>query len=802
MQDVADRQRQIDSKRKTASVELLKQGRELAAAGRFEEARKTFFDAYAMDVSNRDAALELDRMNAILGRESMGAPPAARDAFESGIAKHQQAVTEARLRFNLGAKARSEGNYDAAVQNLEKALLILKVNPSIDADFNEASVKAALEGAKAERETAAREAERRRLEDVASIERKREDDERARVARQVEENYRQAVDLFKREKFAECRRTCDDVLHLDFAHAGAKELKEAARRAEIDAARGENIASHREQWKRWIEEVTEIRIPQTDTVKFPSLERWNQLTANGPIDLNPEAAKPSEVDEEINRKLAGTMLPSVDWSGKPLKDALAFVRNTTNVNVYVEKAVDEKVPEADRVLSLTFENISAAAALKLAVESLKLKYLVEGGVVKITTPEELAKRKITNFYEVRDLTGKIPNHAATEINLNVSGAAPPAAEEDTEENRQIEAERLIEIVRTSVDKASWDDGTGNTVTDKNGTLVIRQTAENHRAIRKLLGDLRKTTGLQVAIESRFISVENNFLQDIGVDFRGLGDGTGGQGVPGRGVAAPFDDFGGAGGASELGNDNSAGFFYSRGNDGDIRGRAENTFNQALGDPDTLTNSGGFALQFAYIDDTQVEAILRATQKYERVNTVTAPKLVVSNTQRAHLQVVNQVSYIKDFDVEIAQGAVIADPVVDVVREGVVLDVKPTVSNDRRFVTLELRPSVATLVRPLRQFTTTLGVGSAVTFEVPELKKQSLKTTVVMPDGATLLLGGMKFYDEQDYVSGVPILKDIPIVSLLFSRKGKYTALKDLIVLLKVNVLVSQELEPGSPAAAR
>jgi type II secretory pathway component GspD/PulD (secretin) len=250
----------------------------------------------------------------------------------------------------------------------------------------------------------------------------------------------------------------------------------------------------------------------------------------------------------------------------------------------------------------------------------------------------------------------------------------------------------------------------------------------------------------------------------------------------------------------IGNDNSSGLFYSRGSDGDIRGRAENVFNQALGNPDTLTNSGGFSLQFAYIDDTQVEAILRAVQKYERVNTVTAPKLVVANTQRAHLQVITHVAYIKDYDVEIAQNAVIADPIVDVVKEGVILDVRPTVSSDRRFVTLELRPTVATLVRPFRTFTSSLAFGGAVTFEVPELKKESIKTTVVMPDGATLLLGGMKLYDEQDFESGIPILKDIPILSLLFSRKGKYTGLKDLIVLLKVNIIVGSELEPGSPVA--
>jgi Flp pilus assembly secretin CpaC/tetratricopeptide (TPR) repeat protein len=802
-QDVADRARQIDSKRRAASAELVGQGRALAAQGRFEEARKTFLDAYMLDVNNTEAARELDNMNVVLGRETVGATPDARQGFESMVGRHQQAQVQAKYYFNLGVKARGEGNHALAVENFQKTLTILKVNPSIDAEFSEKSVRAALDAAKADGEAAARAADADRARTVAEIERKREDDERARVRRQVEENYRQAVELFKREKFSECQRLCQEVLNLDYAHVDAKGLMEAARRAEIDLARGENIAMHREQWLRWIEETTEIRVPQTEIVKFPSLDKWKEITAAGPIDLNPAAAKPSEADEEVIRRLEGTMLRSIDWSGKPLKDALSFLRNTTNVNVYVEKAVDEKVPEADRVLALTFENISAASALKLAVESLKLKYLVEGGVVKITTPEELGKRKITNFYEVRDLTGKIPNFISQDLNLSVSGGAAAAPEEDTEENRQIEAERLIEMIRSAVDKPSWDDGSGNTIIDKNGTLVVRQTADNHRAIRKLLGEIRKTTGLQVAIESRFISVENNFLQDIGVDFRGLGDNSGGTGVPGRGTNAPFDDFGVPGtGQLPIGSDNSAGLFYSRGADGDIRGRAENVFNNALGSPDTLTNSGGFALQYAFIEDTQVEAILRATQKYERVNTVTAPKLVVSNTQRAHLQVINHVSYIKDFDVEIAQGAVIADPIVDVVKEGVVLDVRPTVSNDRRFITLELRPSVATLVRPLRTFTTTLGVGSAVTFEVPELKKESIKTTVIMPDGATLLLGGMKFYDEQDYVSGIPILKDIPILDLLFSRKGKYTALKDLIVLLKVQILVAQELEPGSTSAAR
>jgi general secretion pathway protein D len=348
-----------------------------------------------------------------------------------------------------------------------------------------------------------------------------------------------------------------------------------------------------------------------------------------------------------------------------------------------------------------------------------------------------------------------------------------------------------------VDPTSWTEDAENTIVDKSGTLVVRQTPENQRQIRALLADLRKYSGIQVQIESRFLTVENNFLQDVGVDLRGLGDNSGGQGAAGLGLNRPFDDYGVAGAGLPLGTDTSSGAYYQfGGGNGDARGRTQNLFDQALGNPAIMDPSGGMSVQWTYLDDAQLEAILRAVQKYDRVNTVNAPTLLVYNTQRANIEVSRQEAYVKDYDVEIAQASTIADPVVDIVREGVVLDVRPIVSNDRRFVTLELRPTVATLVRPIRKLVTTLGVGSAVTIDMPELNKQSLKTTVVVPDGGTLLLGGLKYHVEQDMMSGVPILSDIPVLGFFFSHKGKYTQMKDLLILLKVQIVILEEQEPG------
>ncbi len=792
----------IAEKRKVLAETHLAQGRAFMEQSRFEDARREFQAAYNADATNKDALNELDRVNAILGNGTKPMVAEARQDFQTSVGRHDQAVTLARTYFNWGTAARAAGDHAKAIENFEKALVLLRTNPSADADFNEGSVKAALEQAKADKETADRALEAKRLEDVKSIERDRMEQERARVERTVNERYRQAVEMFKREKFQEVQALCDEIIQLDFANQKAMRLKEEARRAQLELQRNDNIAEHRRRWQLVLEEVQDIRIPQSAEVTYPDIKKWTYIAQKGPIELNKETTEVSEVDHDIMARLQGTTLKSVDWQDKPLDEAIKFIRNSTGTNVVVERAVDEAVPASDRNLALQFDTINAASALKLAVESLKLTYIVEDGLVKITTPAELRKRKVVQFYEVRDLVAKLSSFPGVEINLNPSGSTPggAAAEEadSGEENRAIESDRLIDMIKQTVDKASWDEDSTNSIIDKNGTLVVRQTPENQRNIRDLLTNLRRTTGLQVAIESRFISVQNNFLQDIGVDFRGLGDNSGGVGVPGKGTSAPFDDFALPGQPSVLGNDNSAGAFYNQGREGDMRGRVENVFNSSLGNPETLTGSGGFSLQFVYLDDTQLEAILRAVQKYERVNTVTAPKLVVTNTQRAHLTVINHVAYVKDFDVEIAQAAVIADPIVDVVKEGVVLDVRPTVSSDRRFVTLELRPTVATLLRPIRTFTTTLGVGTAVTFEVPELRKESIKTTVVMPDGATLLLGGLKFFEEQDLDSGVPILKDIPIISLLFSRKGHYTSMKDLIVLLKVKILVSGELEPTVP----
>ena len=102
----------------------------------------------------------------------------------------------------------------------------------------------------------------------------------------------------------------------------------------------------------------------------------------------------------------------------------------------------------------------------------------------------------------------------------------------------------------------------------------------------------------VTIETKFMTVGDNWIQEIGVDFRGIGDNplsdvtNGLEDMASRGL-----DNGGTGSAgSNAAGAPSSGFYYDDEADGDFRGRTENYFGSDLGE--TLSTMGGMTFQYS------------------------------------------------------------------------------------------------------------------------------------------------------------------------------------------------------------
>jgi type II secretory pathway component GspD/PulD (secretin) len=300
-------------------------------------------------------------------------------------------------------------------------------------------------------------------------------------------------------------------------------------------------------------------------------------------------------------------------------------------------------------------------------------------------------------------------------------------------------------------------------------------------------------------------VTDNFLRDVGVDIRGLGGTKGANATLDDvtngledGASAGLDN-GGVGVPANASGRPSAGAFFNDNSDGDYRGRTEHIFDGSLSS--TLSNLGGAVLQWTLLDDTQLALIWRAVEKKQEARLLQSPNLTVFNTQRANITLINQLAFVQDFDVEVAQTAFIADPQIAIIQDGLALDVKPVVSNDRRFVTLQLQPTVATLRRPIPTFSTSLGAfTSPVTLQLPEINIQKAQTTVRVPDGGTLLIGGLKNINMVDIKSETPFLSKIPIVSFFFSRRGSAQDFSNLLIVIRARItdLGEEEMAWGSP----
>ncbi len=80
---------------------------------------------------------------------------------------------------------------------------------------------------------------------------------------------------------------------------------------------------------------------------------------------------------------------------------------------------------------------------------------------------------------------------------------------------------------------------------------------------------------------------------------------------------------------------------------------------------------------------------------------------------------------------------------------------------------------------------------------PIIHEQSAQTNVVVNDGETVVIAGLTSNEVQNAESGIPFLKDIPIIGNLFKRSQKERANKDLIIFVTPHI-IERKLSTTTP----
>jgi len=82
----------------------------------------------------------------------------------------------------------------------------------------------------------------------------------------------------------------------------------------------------------------------------------------------------------------------------------------------------------------------------------------------------------------------------------------------------------------------------------------------------------------------------------------------------------------------------------------------------------------------------------------------------------------------------------------------------------------------------------------ITVQQPVFEIVSVTTTVSVPDGGTVLLGGVKRLREGRNMAGVPILNKIPYLSRLFKNTGVGRETESLMMMVTPRIIIQEEEE--------
>ena len=615
--------------------------------------------------------------------------------------------------------------------------------------------------------------------------------------------------LYNRGEYRSSERLAIRVLQLDPLNGDAEGLKRKARAAQHGVEKVKTAEDYKEALTTTWEEGDAGHIPYGDLLVYP--DNWDEISKRPERMAIGRTVREEQWKLDIRKKLQRKV--SFEFVDTPLQEAISFLRSLTNVTMIIDPKVMEAGPPA---INLRVTDMSLDLALGWILRLADLDYAFKDKAIFISRKTMLVEDVELRIYDVSDLTLTIPDMPGPDLQVqtvdptdaSVGGGVnnPFITNVDAE---QITPANIADMIRAHVRPESWDPAQGTSIEERSGRLVVMQRPEVHQLIDQLLNNFRATQKIMVNIESRFLLLREANMENIGVEVRGL-DGLYNQGYTNDGLHGLFGDIAnvlggtappGPGWTSMAPQQNKATFTTV----GAVR---TSSIQYAGNSPDTFSGTtsvanaqqSGLAMQIAVLSDPQYQLFIRAGMARESVSTLLTPRLTVYNTQRAHMFVANQANYIADYEISGDS----FDPLIRQYLVGVVLDVRPTVSSDRRYVTLEIRPAQVELANFRTTFMRQLigwTVGNSVAvfpvtlpIEFPELIIRRVRTTVIMPDGGILFLGGLYRNTKFAAENGVPFLSDLPVVGRLFRWNVIENAKSNLAILVSPKIILFDEEE--------
>lgn len=642
----------------------------------------------------------------------------------------------------------------------------------------------------------------------------------------------------------------EQVLNLDPYNAAAREGMEQVNKQRTEYyGEAYNETRSRMLWlveRSWERPVRKIRGASrgTDSATTPEdednsskeriIKKLNSITIKN-IDLS--GATIREAVDELKRKsrefdssktdpkLRGVnivlKLPTPSTEAAPVDPALPGDESSESP----APSVDEQTP-----VTMSLRNVPLAEAVRYLTEIAGLKYKIEPFAVSIVPVTENTEELLTKEYRVSP--SFIPTTTGTE-------SFTPSAGAQSSENKNIRIKGARDAAAFFKEQGiPFPEGAFAQYVPAGSKLIVRNTQANLDTIDMLVEGEMGVPPTQVEIESKFVEISQNNVNELGFDWLlgpfGIGGGVYGDGGSRAGGlqkgADYYDDFSfGSAGSNPVtaGNRNGVGTSV-------VSAITANSLDALIAQVPQGTNVASPAVFgiAGIFTNPQFQVVIRALSQQKGIDLMSAPKVTTKSGNSATIKMIREFPYPSEFDppqvpenntgnigggsgngnqptVQMIGGLVTPATPVEFERRdiGVTLQVEPLVGADNYTIDLSLSPEVvefdgfvnygSPVIGPRYDPSLILagdlsGIGTYTitpnTMNQPIFSVRKVTTSVTIWDGQTVALGGLIREDVQKVNDKVPILGDIPLAGRLFRSNVDQTIKKNLIVFVTARLM--------------
>ncbi len=496
------------------------------------------------------------------------------------------------------------------------------------------------------------------------------------------------------------------------------------------------------------------RSKTTETVKPLQVRPETSSSPHDAAKASKQEETRAELFESSSKSYAGQKM-SFDFVDTDIRNILKLLAEVANLNIVWGSDVEGKI-------SMRLDNVAWDQALEMVLKPNGLTYQIEDEVLWVVPRSKLvdmeiaekkrkgalmAAKRLQGVFEAKVVEFIVVRHRpVADIFRMLVGdvsATPPlpgildieAAESEEKEEGEEEEGKKVKIATMDL-YLSYDSGTNMVIA--NG--VRAKVDKVKELVRKL--DVPEK---QVLIEARIVEATVGFTRDLGIQWQSL-DGES-PGVERK-------------------------WFNS---DGTTRFDGSFSTNRPA---NWVANIG---LAFGFLTDgglgsLALDASLALAEEDQKINIISAPKVMTVNGEEA---------FISRGEIDYYSVRTLDTISFEQIPALLSLTVTPTVSADNTHVTMRVEVT-DDKTKTAKQTATEEGQ----TESPPGRTTKKITSTLIVKTGDTVVIGGIYQKQERTSDSGIPFLKDIPLLGWLFKAERKEEAQVELLIFLTPTVVKS------------